>query len=158
MVPETVGQVVAVDGKTLRRAHDRANGKAARHLVSAWACGSGLALGQRAVDDRSHEISAIPALLRLLNSNGATVTIDALDCRTAIAAQIVAQGTDYALALPDNHPTLHAEVVATFADARATAFADDAPTDHDTWRTSEKHHGRSETRRYWTMRDPVTSA
>jgi len=158
VVPETVGQVVAVDGKTLRRAHDRANGTAALHMVSAWACGSGLVLGQRAVDDKSNEIIAIPALLRLLNSNGATVTIDAMGCQTAIAAQIVAQGADYALALKDNHPTLHAEAVATFADARATAFADDAPTDHDTWRTSEKNHGRIETRRHWTIRDPETIA
>src|SRR5688500_4280333 len=92
VVPDTVGQVVALDGKTLRRTHDRSNGKAALHMVSAWACGSGLVLGQVATDDKSNEITAIPALLRLLALDGATVTIDALGCQTAIAAQIVAQG------------------------------------------------------------------
>ena len=157
-VPDTVGQVVALDGKTLRRSHDRANGQAALHLVSAWACGSGLVLGQLAVDDKSNAITALPALLRLLDLAGATVTIDALGCQTASAAQIVAQGADDALALKDNHPTLHAEVAETFADARANAFADDAPADHDHWATVEKNHGRLETRRSWTIRDPETSA
>src|SRR3954447_4051718 len=82
-VPDTVGQVVALDGKTLRRSHDRANGKAALHMVSAWACGSGLVLGQLAVDDKSNEITALPTLLRLLALDGATVTIDAMGCQTA---------------------------------------------------------------------------
>ena len=138
VVPETAGQVVALDGKTLRRSHDRANGKAALHLVSAWASGSGLVLGQLAVADKSNEITAIPALLRLLDLAGATITIDAMGCQTAIAAQIVAQEADYVLALKDNHPTLHAEVVEEFAAARANGFADDAPTDHDHWATVEK--------------------
>ena len=154
MVPETAGQVVALDGKTLRRSHDRARGKAALHMVSAWACGSGLVLGQVAVDDKSNAIVAIPALLRLLDLRGATVTIDAMGCQTAIAAQIVGQGGDYALALKDNHPTLRAEVADAFAHARATAFADYAPADHDHRATVEKNHGHLETRRYWTIRDP----
>jgi len=158
VVPETAGQVVALDGKTLRRSHDRANGKAALHMVSAWASDSGLVLGQLAVDEESNEITAIPALLRLLEVAGATVTIDAMGCQTAIAAQIVAQGADYALALKDNHPTLHEEVVATFAEARARAFADYAATDHDHWRSVEKDHGRLETRRHWVIRDPDTIA
>ena len=158
VVPETAGQVVALDGKTLRRSHDRSKGKAALHMVSAWACGRGLVLGQVAVDDKSHAITAIPALLRLLARDGATVTIDAMGCQTAIAAQIVVQGADYALALKDNHPTLHAEVVAAFAAARATAFADYAPTEHDHWATVEKDHGRLEKRRYWTIRDPALIA
>jgi len=158
VVPDTVGQVVALDGKTLRRSHDRSNGKAALHMVSAWACGSGLVLGQVAVDDKSNEITALPALLRLLDLTGATVTIDAMGCQTAIAAQIVAQGADYALALQDNHPTLHAEVAEAFVAARANAFADYAPADHDSWRTSEKNHGRLETRRHWIIRDPETIA
>jgi predicted transposase YbfD/YdcC len=158
VVPDTAGQVVALDGKTLRRSHDRANGQAALQMVSAWASGSGLVLGQLAVADKSNEITAIPALLRLLDVAGATVTIDAMGCQTAIAAQIVAQGADYALALKDTHPPLHAEVGATFAAARATAFADYAATDHDHWRTVEKNHGRIETRRHWVIRDPDTIA
>jgi len=158
VVPETAGQVVALDGKTLRRSHDRANGKAALHMVSAWACGSGLVLGQFAVDDKSNEITALPALLRLLDLDGATVTIDAMGCQTAIAAQLVAQQADYVLALKDNHPTLHQEVADAFAAARASAFADYAPADHDHWATVEKDHGRLEKRRYWTIRDPALIA
>jgi predicted transposase YbfD/YdcC len=158
VVPDTVGQVVALDGKTLRRSHDRASGKAALHMVSAWACGSGLVLGQVAVDDKANEIVAIPALLRLLDVAGATVTIDAMGCQTAIAARIVAQGGDYALALKDNHPTLHAEVAEEFAAARANGFADYAPAGHDHWATVEKDHGRLETRRHWVIRDPETIA
>jgi len=107
VAPQTVGQVVAIDGKTLRRAHDRANGQAALHLVSAWADASGLVLGQVAVDDKSNEIVAIPALLRLLDVRGCSVTIDALGCQTAIARPIVAQGGDDVLALKKNQPTLH---------------------------------------------------
>ena len=158
VVPETAGQMVALDGKPLRRSHDRANGQAALHMVSAWASDSGLVLGQLAVAEKSNEITAIPALLRLLEVAGATVTIDALGCQTAIAAQIVAQGSDYALALKDNHPALHGEVIATFAEARARAFADYAATDHDHWRTVEKDHGRIETRRHWVIRAPATIA
>ena len=95
-------QVVAVDGKTLRGSHDRAAGTAALHLVSAWATESGLVLGQVATDAKSNEITAIPALLRLLDLEGATVTIDAMGCQTAIAAQLVEQGADYVLALKSN--------------------------------------------------------
>ncbi len=154
VAPETAGQVVALDGKTLRGAHDRANGKAALHLVRAWAAGSGLVLGQVAVDGKSNEISAIPALLRLLDIAGCTVTIDAMGCQTAIAAQIVAQGGDDVLALKDNHPSRHGAVREAFAHARATAFADYAPGDHDHARTVDHDHGRLEIRRAWTLRDP----
>src|SRR4051812_30710726 len=96
-------QVVAVDGKTLRPSHDRGSGKAALHLVSAWAADSGLVVGQVATEEKSNEITAIPALLRLLALEGATVTIDAMGCQTAIARQIVEQGADYVLALKGNH-------------------------------------------------------
>src|SRR5439155_12109827 len=120
VAPRTSGQV-ALDGKTLRGSHDRAGGKAALHLVSAWAADSGLVLGQVAVDEKSNEITAIPALLRLLALEGCTVTIDAMGCQTAIAAQVVEQGADYVLALKDNHPTLHEKVRLAFEDARAAA-------------------------------------
>ncbi len=154
VAPQTAGQVVALDGKMLRRSHDRTNGKAALHRESAWASGSGLVLGQLAVDDKSNEITAIPALLRLLDLAGSTVTIDAMGCQTAIAAQIVAQGGDDALALKDTPPALRHEVAGAFAHARATGFADDTPADHDYYETVEQDHGRRETRRYWTIRDP----
>jgi hypothetical protein len=81
--------VIAIDGKTHRGSLDRANGKAALHLISAWAAANRLVLGQVAVDDKSNEISAIPLLLDLLDLHGATVTIDAMGCQTAIAEQIV---------------------------------------------------------------------
>jgi hypothetical protein len=92
-------QVVAIDGKTLRRSHDRRDGKDALHLVSAWATANGLVIGQVATDAKSNEITAIPALLKLLALEGATVTIDAMGCQTAIAAQIVEQRAHYVLAL-----------------------------------------------------------
>src|ERR1700675_2921103 len=107
-------QAVAVDGKTHRSA-DRSRGQAALHLVSAWATASGLVLGQEATDAKSNEITALPRLLRLLALEGCVVTIDAMVCQRAIAAQVQAQGADYVLALKANQPTLHATVVADFA-------------------------------------------
>ena len=154
VAPETRHHLVAVDGKTLRGSHDRANGQGPLHLVSAWAAASGLVLGQVAVDDKSNEITAIPVLLRLLDLEGGLVTIDAMGCQTAIAAQIVEQGGDYVLALKDNQPTLHAEVQHTFAQARADGFAVYAPTDYDYARTVDSGHGRLEVRRHWTLHDP----
>ncbi len=158
VAPDSAAPVVAIDGKTLRRSHDRADGKAALHLVSTWAGASGLVLAQVAVGHKSNEITAIPALLRLLDLDRGLVTIDALGCQTAVAAQIVAQGGDYVLALKDNHPTRHAEVREAFAHGRATAFADYAPGDYDHARTVDKDHGRLEIRRYWTLTDPALVA
>lgn len=143
----------ALDGKTLRGSQDRATGHAALHLVSAWASEAGLVLGQVAVDGKSTAITALPALLRLLDLEGCTVTMDAMGCQTTIAAQIVAQDGDYVLALKDNHATLQAEVQWTFAAARADGFADDAPADYDYACTVDKAHGRLEIRRHWTLYD-----
>ena len=154
VAPETRQHLVAVDGKTLRGSHDRPNGRAPLHLVSAWAAASGLVLGPVAVDDKSNEITAIPVLLRLLDLAGCTVTIDAMGCQTASAAQIVEQGGDYVLALKDNQPTLHEEVRHTFAQARADGFAVYAPADYDHARTVDSDHGRVEIRRHWTLHDP----
>jgi predicted transposase YbfD/YdcC len=144
-----VGQVVALDGKTLRRSHDRPNGKAAIHLVSAWATANRLVLGQVKVDDKSNEITALPALLRLLALEGCIVTIDAMGCQTAIAQAIVAQGADYVLALKGNQPALEQAVQAMFADAQARGFRGIA---HDRHERTEKGHGRIEVRRCWTRR------
>lgn len=151
-------QVVAVDGKTLRRSHDRSNGKAALHLVSAWATANHLVLGQVATEAKSNEITAIPLLLQALDLTGATVTIDAMGCQTAIAQCIIARGADYVLALKDNHATLCAEVAATFALARKTGFADVAAADHATYRTVDAGHSRVEIREHWTISDPATLA
>jgi predicted transposase YbfD/YdcC len=151
---ELAAQVVAIDGKTLRRSHDRAHGKPAVHLVSAWATASRLVLGQVAVAAKSNEITAIPALLRLLDLHDCTVTIDAMGCQTAIARQIRAQGADYVLALKQNQPTLAAEVADCFALARGSGGADLAPAQYAVAQTVGKEHGRLELRRACTITDP----
>ena len=111
-------------------------------------------LGQVAVADKANEIVAIPQLLALLDVRGCTVTIDAMGCQTAIARQIVDQGGAYVLALKDNHPTLHDDVRALFAEARATQFAGLAPQHHSAAKATDKDHGRLEIRRSWTISDP----
>jgi predicted transposase YbfD/YdcC len=95
-VTEKISGVIAIDGKTLRRSHDAANGKKALHLVSAWAAEQRMVLAQVAVDEKSNEITAIPALLHLLDLEGCLVTIDAMGTQRAIAAQIIEQNGDYA--------------------------------------------------------------
>jgi predicted transposase YbfD/YdcC len=151
----TDGAVIACDGKSARRSHDRGAGKAAVHMVSAWASAQHLVLGQRAVDEKSNEITAIPALLDLLLLTGCIVTIDAMGCQTAIARTIVDKEADYVLALKENHETLYHEVVHLFADAEATGFAD---YDADAAETVDSGHGRVEIRRYWTISDATTIA
>lgn len=148
-------QVVAVDGKTLRRSHDRRAGKAALHLVSAWATTSGVVLGQVATHAKSNEITAIPVLLKLLALEGAVVTIDAMGCQTAIATQIVEQRADYVLALKDNHEKLHERVVSTFVEADkargTTLLLGDLAADT----TTDAGHGRVERRRCRAIGDPA---
>jgi predicted transposase YbfD/YdcC len=143
---------VSLDGKTLRRSHDRSAGTAALHLVSAWASANRLVLGQVAVEEKSNEITALPVLIRLLDLRGCTGTIDAMGCQTAIAQAIVAQGGDYVLALKANQGTLHQETADLFAHAQATQFAGLA---HTTYRTVEKGHGRIEERAWWVIDDPA---
>jgi hypothetical protein len=104
--------VLAVDGKTARRSHDRGKGLGALHCVSVWASDFGLSLGQVACDEKSNEITAIPELLRLVDSKGTIITIDALGTQKAIAEQIVDNGADYVLALKGNQETLHQAVLA----------------------------------------------
>ena len=154
VVGELPAQVVAIDGKTSRGSADRSRGQAALHLVSAWATASGLVLGQEATDAKSNEITAIPHLLRLLALDGCVVTIDAMGCQRAIAAQLHEQGADYVLALKGNQPTLHATVVAAFADAHATAPTAWQPVEQDTAQTLDAGHGRVEHRRYMVLSDP----
>lgn len=144
----TQGQVVAFDGKTVRRSHDRRLGKSAIHMVSAWAQTNRLVLGQVKVDEKSNEITAIPALLRLLDVAGCIVTIDAMGTQTAIAEQIVAQGADYVLAVKDNQERLAEDVTATFAEAERVQFKQ---VPHDYAKTVDKGHGRLETRECWTI-------
>ena len=102
----TRGQVIALDGKTLRRSHDRNSGKAVIHMVSAWASENSLVLGQTRVDAKSNEITAIPELLNLLDLSGCIVTIDAMGCQKKIARQIVNREADYILAVKENQGRL----------------------------------------------------
>ncbi len=144
----THGEVVAIDGKTLRRSFDRAAGKGAIHMVSAWASANRVVLGQQQVDEKSNEITAIPALLRLLEVKGCIVTIDAMGCQKAIARTIVEQEADYVLALKANHGFLYDEVQRFFRWAQRRQFAD---IPHQYYHTVDGEHGRIEDRRYWLV-------
>jgi hypothetical protein len=115
----SAGEIVAVDGKTLRRSFDRAASKAAIHMVSAWANTNRLVLGQLKVDDKSNEITAIPHLLALLDLKGGLVTIEAMGCQKDMAHTITPQDADYVLALKENHPTLSEDVTLFMQDAQA---------------------------------------
>lgn len=143
------GQVVAFDGKTLRRSHNRTIGKDAIHMVSAWATQNRLVLGQTKVDAKSNEITAIPALISLLELSGCIITIDAIGCQKKIAQKIVDQGADYVLALKANQGTLYTDAQALFEDARAIGF-----DDCDYHQTVDKGHGRIEIRECWATAHP----
>ena len=150
----TQGEVIAVDGKAVRHSFDAATGQAALHLVSAWATGSGLALGQVKVDKKSNEITAIPALLKLLDISGCVITLDAMGCQRAIARQIRDKKADYVFSLKGNQSTLHDDVRVFFEDARAHGFYgkdEGRRIAHGYCETVEKDHGRIETRRCWVV-------
>ncbi len=136
-------EVVAIDGKTLRRTGDRARGLGPLHLVSAWATANGLTLGQRAVDAKSNEITAIPELIELLELEDCVVTIDAAGCQKEIAACIVAKQADYVLAVKENQPKLYEQVTEHFAQELDKAKSDSTLRCH---RQTENGHGRTETR------------
>jgi len=147
----TQGQVIAIDGKTLRRSHDKALGRGAIDMVSAWAVLNHLVLGQVKVDDKSNEITAIPELLRVLEVSGCIITIDALGCQKEIAEAIIAQEADYVLALKENHGRLYEDVVKLFTDLEASDFRAYAYSRDE---TVNKNHGRLETRTCYVIRDP----
>jgi predicted transposase YbfD/YdcC len=139
----TEDRLVALDGKTVRGSADHETGRAAIHMVSAWATENQLSLGQVVVDEKSNEITAIPELLRVLEISGALVTIDAMGCQKEIADQIREKGADYALAVKPNQPTLYEQVEGAIGEA----LEQDAE-DIDEHRTIDKGHGRKETRTY----------
>ncbi len=150
--------VIALDGKTLRRSHDRGAGKEALHWVSAWASANRLVLAQVAVADKSNEITAFPQLLQQLELKGCLVTMDAMGGQTAIAAPIGEQEADYVLALKENQPELYEAVVDSFALARASGFAEAPPDTWSSWRQVGKGHGRLEVRAHWVLSDPAVVA
>ena len=140
-------EVIAVDGKTSRRTHDKAKGRKPLHLVSAWASRQRLVLGQQATEEKSNEITAIPLLLERLFLKGAIVTIDAMGCQTAIAEKIIEKGGDYCLALKGNRPALQDEVERLFVDPKAAGVAT------ETIETVDKDHGRLEIRTHTVCHD-----
>ena len=143
------GQIIAVDGKTIRRSHDKAIGKQAIQMVSAWASQNRLVLGQLKVDDKSNEITAIPELLRLLEISGCIVTIDAIGCQKKIARTILDQQADYVLAVKENQGYLYEAFQDLFQ------YPDEMTTiGCDYHKTVDKGHGRIEVRECWTTSDP----
>lgn len=145
------GQIIAIDGKTLRNSFDARSSKAAIHMVSAWATTNKISLGQVVVDAKSNEITAIPKLLELIDVSGALVTIDAMGCQTEIAKTIVDVEADYCLAVKDNQPTLRQAIEDHFFKNMENDFAD-APVRR--YQTEEKGHGREEKRSYYLCPTP----
>jgi predicted transposase YbfD/YdcC len=147
----TEGQLVAIDGKTLRRSFDAATSKSAIHMVSAWATANHISLGQVVVDEKSNEITAIPKLLQMLEIAGSLVTIDAMGCQTEIAEKIVEAKADYVLAVKENQETLYQGISWFFLTRREQDFAGVRVSRHE---THEKAHGREESRQYFVCAVP----
>ena len=135
----TKSEIIAIDGKQARRSYDKRNRKSAIHMVSAWACGNGIVLGQQKNENKSNETTAIPKLLELLEIKGCIITIDAMGCQKDIAQTIKAKGADYVLSLKGNQGKLHDSVRDFFETAIAVDF---------------KGHGRIETRRCYAVALP----
>jgi predicted transposase YbfD/YdcC len=147
---QAIKGVVAIDGKTLRRSFDKAGGKGAIHMVSAWCSEQNLVLGQTRVDKKSNEITAIPELLDLLEIEGAIVTIDAMGCQRKICRQIVAQKADYVIGLKGNQGTLREDAELFFKEQLMVNYADTTVSCHE---TVEKSHGRIEVRKVTVCTD-----
>jgi predicted transposase YbfD/YdcC len=144
------GQVIAIDGKVLRRSHDKGINKAAIDMVSAWATANRLVLGQVKVDEKSNEITAIPQLLEALEVSGCIVTIDAMGCQTDIAEKIIDREADYVLALKENQGNLYEDVERLFADLEDSQYK---AYEFEYAKTVNKDHGRIEIRECWTISD-----
>jgi len=138
------GDIVPIDGKTIRRSKDLANNKKAIHIISAWSAANGIVLGEIATDEKSNEITAIPNLLRMLELKGCIVTIDAMGTQAEIARTIIDGGADYVLAVKENQLTLLEDIELYFSTESAAC---------DYAKTTEKSHGRYETRECWASTD-----
>lgn len=143
---EIKGDIISIDGKTLRRSFDKAKGKSAIHMVSAWSKKNNLILGQLKVNEKSNEITAIPELLSLLKIDGYTVTIDAMGCQKQIVSKIREKGADYVIALKGNQGELKEQVSYFLQEEKKDKFKD---TPHDFFKSIDGDHGRVETRKYW---------
>ena len=145
----TEGQIIAADGKALRRSHDRSLGKKALYMVRAWASGTGLVLVQTKVDDKSIEITALPEHLDMLEIEGCIVTVDAIHCQTETAKTIIDKKADYVMPVKENQPRLLDSLQLLFDDPEEMRWV---VCDHH--RTADKGHGRIEVRECWTTSDP----
>jgi len=146
---ETKGEVIAIDGKTIRRSHDKKEGKKAIHMINAWATANHLLLGQEKTEEKSNEITAIPELLEVLSLAGCIVTIDAMGCQEEIAKQIVEKEADYVLAVKNNQGALYEDLQELFTGAEEVTYQ---RVPHDYEKQVSKH-GRIEIRRCWTISD-----
>ena len=146
----TQGEVIAIDGKTLRHSHDKKDNKGAIHMVSAWATENRLVLGQRQVDAKSNEITAIPELLKVLDISGCIVTIDAMGCQKKIVKSIIEGNGDYIIALKKNQGKLYQDVAQLFKEAIRTQFQGFNKSEYH---TNEINHGREEIRHYLMLTD-----
>jgi len=146
----TEGEVIAVDGKTLRHSYDKGAGVGAIHMVSAWATQNRLVIGQIKVDKKSNEITAIPELLKLLELSGCVVTIDAMGCQQEIVKLITEQDADYIITLKKNQSNLYKNVELLFKEAIRTGYQG---INHSTYSTREQAHGREEIRQYLMLTD-----
>ena len=144
------GEIIAVDGKTQRRSHDRKRGMKAMHMVSAWACSNAVVLGQVKTEEKSNEITAVPELLDKLELSGCIVTLDAMGCQRAIAKQVKEGGGDYVLAVKGNQKQLNREVRRYFDAARERDFECEGIENDE---TAEDGHGRVESRSYYLSTD-----
>ncbi len=145
------GEIIAVDGKTLRHSYDTASSRPAIHMVNAWACKNNLVLGQFKTEEKSNEITAIPALLKMLDLKGNIVTIDAMGCQKKIAQQIIEQAGDYVFNLKGNQTSLHDDVclfIESHVDEKKLQ-----KKEFDTHEVIDGDHGRIDTRRYWISQD-----
>lgn len=145
LVKVSGGDIIPIDGKTLRRSHNKKDGKSAIHVISAWSNRNQLVLGQYKVDEKTNEITAIPELLKALDITGSTVTIDAMGCQKKIAEQIQKQGGDYVLAVKENQGKLYEKVTTLFSRAQELQYESMWYKQNE---TVDKGHGRIESRRY----------
>ena len=145
------GEIISIDGKTVKHSGSKTKNQKPIHVVNAWACEQRLVLNQTKVKNKSNEITAIPELIEVLELSGCLVTIDAMGTQTKIAQLIQERGADYCLALKGNHHYLHERVVHLFDQSEANDWSE---VEHDFHRTINKGHGRMEIRRHWTI--PVT--
>ena len=150
-VTKKIKGLVSIDGKQLRRSHDKDKGKSAIYMVSAWANENKLVLGQKKVDEKSNEITAIPKLLDVLVLAGCIITIDAMGCQTDIAQKIIDKEGNYILSVKKNQKTLLSDIIGVFEAADEIDFS---AIKHDYYSTTENKHGRLEVRHCWVITDP----